>query len=108
MVAACLVTSGLLAGCASEPFVTGRVGEPVSAESVVIYYINKPDCDYETIAYLVMERPLYSRQALADALRNQAAELGASAVYIEQTQRLPGREYVGTARAIRCITGEAS
>lgn len=99
-------TSSLVMGCSSEPFVVGKAGPPRSVESVKIYYIDRPDCQFETIAHLVMETPYFSLQGVINAMRQQAAELGAEGLYVEQTQRLPGRDYVATGRAVRCVEPE--
>ena len=94
----------LLAGCSSEPFVVGEIGSPKPVEAVEIFYIDRPDCEFETIAHLVMETPYFSLQGAVNAMRTQAAELGAEGLFVEQTQRLPGRDYVATGRAIKCIS----
>ena len=91
-----------LAGCSSKPFVVGKTGDALPAEDVIVYYAKRPVCEFETIAHLKMENPYFSLQTLVNEMRLQAAELGAEAVYVEETRRLPGREYVGTGRAIRC------
>ncbi len=92
----------LLSGCASQPFIVGSPGEAVQTDSVVVYYAQRPVCEFETIAYLKMENPHLSLQSLVLGMRLEAAKLGADALYVEHTRRLPGRNYVGTGRAIRC------
>ncbi len=94
----------LLAGCSSEPFVVGEVGSPKPVDAVKIYYIDRPACEFKTIAHLVMETPYFYLQGAVNAMRMQAAELGAEGLFVEQTQRLPGRDYVATGRAIKCIS----
>ena len=92
-----------VSGCSSKPFVVGQPREAVTVEEVTVFYAERPACEFETIAHLKMENPYYSLQSLVLAMRLQAAELGAEVLYVEQTRRLPGREYVGTGRAISCV-----
>lgn len=103
---AILMAAGLLLpGCASEPFVVGKIGAPIEVDAVTVYYVDRPVCEFETVAHLVMEYPYFSLQGAVNAMRAQAAELGADGLYVEQSQRLPGRDYVATGRAIRCVSG---
>lgn len=97
-----------IGGCSSTALVVGKPGDAVAVEEVVVFFARRPDCAFETIAHLKMENPYYSLQALVVGMRQQAAELGADALLVEQTRRLPGREYVGTGRAIRCTDQRAT
>ena len=92
-------------GCSSKPLVVGQPRDAVPVEEVAVYFAERPDCDIETVAHLKMENPYYSLQSLVLAMRLQAAELGAELLIVEQTRRMPGREYVGTGRAVNCAAG---
>jgi hypothetical protein len=40
---------------------------------------------------------------MVEGMRQHAARVGASGLYVLQTQQLEIKEYLGTARAIRCL-----
>ena len=92
----------LLNGCVQPITVIGPVGEPVDSSEVVIYYPQRPECNFETIGYISIGGGYYSLESLFREMRMQAASLGADAIYVLHTQRLDIKEYIGSAKAIRC------
>ncbi|MEM7564924.1 MAG: hypothetical protein AAF353_18030 [Pseudomonadota bacterium] len=95
---------GLLSACAAPPMVIGQPRASIDETDVVIYYIERPQCNFETVALLEISGGYFSLQRLLAKMRNQAAELGASGLYVTHTQQLDLKEYVGTAQAIRCTS----
>ena len=93
----------LLAGCSVPATIVGQPGEKTRPESVRIYYTQRPQCEFETIALVQVEGSYYSLQSMFDQMRSQAAEVGANGLYVLHTQRLETKEYLGTAKAIRCL-----
>ena len=98
-----LMLSVILIGCAHPVAMVGPAGKSVDASKVVIYYPQRPDCNFETIGYILVEGGYYSLQSLFRRMRLQAASVGADAIYVLFTQRLDIKEYIGSARAIRCL-----
>jgi len=99
--------SCLLNACSQPPLVVGQSSAPIAVEDVVVYYVERPRCDFETIAHLQATGGYYSLESMFRNLRRQAAELGASGLYVLQTQQLDVKEYLGTAKAIRCLPARA-
>ena len=97
-----LIWISLLAGCAQSPFVVGPVREPLASNDVVIYYIDRPPCNFETIAHLRTDGGYLSLNSMVEKLRQQAAEIGASGLYVYHTQQSELKEFSGSAKAIRC------
>ena len=93
----------LFSGCASPPFIVGQTGEPISSEAVEIYYLTRPACNFETIAHIQMQGWYFTLDSLLKNMRRQAAQVGASGLYVLQTQQLEMKDYTGTAKAIRCL-----
>ncbi|MFV2032366.1 MAG: hypothetical protein ACC663_07710 [Gammaproteobacteria bacterium] len=93
----------LLAGCARPITVVGPIGKSVDISEVAIYYPQKPDCNFETIGLILVEGGFYSLESLFRKMRKQAASVGADTVYVLHTQRLDIKEYIGSAKAIRCL-----
>lgn len=93
----------LTAGCVNPVVLVGERGEAIDHESVKVFYTQRPACDFETIGYLRVEGGYYSLAALLDRMRQQAADIGAEGVYVLETRRLDIFEYIGTAKAIRCL-----
>lgn len=97
-----LILGLLTTACARPITIVGQVEESVDIDSVDIYYPHLPKCNFETVAYIRVEGGIYSLSGLIEHMRSQAADVGASAVYIMHTQRLDIKEYTGVAKAIRC------
>ena len=100
---ASMLTLCLLAGCAQPPLIVAGQGDAVEPERVRIYYPDRPRCDFETLAHLQASGGYLSLQSMVSKMRQQAAEIGADGLYVVHTQRLDILEYVGTAKAIRCL-----
>jgi hypothetical protein len=98
-----ILFSGVLFGCVEPALVVGNRGEPIAAEAVAVYYIDRPQCHFETIAHLRVTGGYYSLESMFSNMRKQAAELGANGVYVLYTQQSNIKEYFGTAKAIRCL-----
>ncbi|MDH3390119.1 MAG: hypothetical protein OEN02_19705 [Gammaproteobacteria bacterium] len=98
-----LLASYSLPGCAEKAVLVGKPGPAVEAEEVVTYYIDRPRCNFETVAHIRVNGGYFSLESMLRNMRRQAAELGASGLYVLQTQQLEIREYLGTAKAIRCL-----
>ncbi|MDH3220025.1 MAG: hypothetical protein OEO19_10890 [Gammaproteobacteria bacterium] len=92
-----------LSGCAEKAVLVGQPGPVIAAEEVVTYYIDRPSCNFETVAHIRASGGYFSLESMLANMRRQAAELGASGLYVLQTQRLEIREFMGTAKAIRCL-----
>lgn len=98
-----LPCAGLLAGCMQPALVIGPQRAAIASEDVVIYYADRPHCRFETIAHIQAEGGFFSLQTMFGNMRRQAAEIGASGLYVLQTQRSEMKEYSGSAKAIRCL-----
>ncbi len=92
----------LLAACSSQStVVTGPVAPAIEVTDVRVVH-QRPDCDFEEVAWIDVPGNYFSKPRLIDALRGQTAALGADVVQIIDLQRLGSTEYRGTARALRC------
>ncbi len=96
------LTSLLISACAEPVLITGQARSSVDAKDVVIYYIERPRCNFETVAYIQVSGGYFSLQKMLANMRQQAAEVGASGLYVLHTQQLDVKEYLGVAKAIRC------
>jgi hypothetical protein len=92
-----------LHGCVEPALVVGQPSAAVDSETVDIYYIDRPHCNFETIAHINVTGGYFSLQAMLRSMRREAAELGAEGLYVQHTQQINTREFLGTARAIRCV-----
>lgn len=92
----------MLVGCAHPITLTGLSGPEIDSDSVAIYYPDRPSCNFDTLGIIYIEGGYYSLASLLTKMQSQAAEVGASAVYVLHTQRLDIKEYLGSAKAIRC------
>ena len=97
-----LFVSCLLGGCVTSTLVVGEPGDAVAEEEVVVYFIDRPTCNFETIAHIQASGGYTSLQSLLQKMRSEAAELGASGIYLLHTEQSAMREFGGTAKAIRC------
>lgn len=94
----------LLTGCAQPPLVTGRPSAALSPDSVEIFYARRPVCRYEVVAELSASGYV-SLASMFARMRRDAATLGANALYVVHTQQTAMKEFLGSARAIRCLAG---
>lgn len=98
-----LLTCLLAAGCAEPPLVIGQPVVSNGNQPVVIYYIDKPSCNFETLAYIRVTGGYFTLESMFSRMQKQAAEVGADGLYVLHTQQLDVKEYLGTAKAIRCL-----
>ena len=98
-----LLSSLLLSGCAETPLVIGQPAASTNSQQVTIYYIDRPSCNFETLAHIRVTGGYYSLGSMLAKMRQQAAGVGADGLYVLQTQQLDVKEYLGTAKAIRCL-----
>ncbi len=92
----------LVSGCVQPPLIVGQQRAPIAPEDVVVYFIDRPTCNFETVAWLQVEGGYLSVNSMLAKMRSDAAGLGASGLYVLQTQRSEMKEFSGSARAIRC------
>ena len=98
-----LICIAWLAGCANSTLVVGQTAPALASEEVDIYYVEKPRCNFETIAHLRATGGYFTLASMFDNMRREAARLGASGIYVLETRQLDTREFLGTAKAIRCL-----
>ena len=91
-----------LGGCAEPTTIIGQPTAAINAEDVVIYYAEKPGCNFETVAW-IQGGAYLSLQSMFVKMRLEAAQIGASGLYIVHTQQTEMKEFLGTAKAIRCL-----
>lgn len=92
-----------LTACYSQSVVIGETRDRIESDSVRVFYYHYPDCDFETVAHI----QVYGYFSLASMLKNmrrEAAEVGANGLYLLHTQQLGIKEYLGTAKAIHCLS----
>lgn len=94
----------VLGGCVQPPLIVGQQRAPIAPEDVVVYYIDRPACNFETVAWVQVEGGYISLNSMLTKMRAEAADLGASGLYVLQTQRSEIKEFSGSAKAIRCLT----
>lgn len=99
-----LLSSLLSLGCAEPPLVIGQPAASISKEEVVIYYIDRPPCNFETLAHIRVTGGYFTLESMLGKMQEQAAGVGASGLYVLHTQQLDIKEYLGTAKAIRCLS----
>lgn len=100
-----LLLSSLLAlGCAEPALVIGQPSASISKDEVVIYYIDRPRCKFETLAHIRVTGGYFTLQSMLGKMQKQAAMVGANGLYVLHTQQLDVKEYLGTAKAIRCLS----
>ncbi len=100
-----LVLIVLLQACAEQPraiLVTGEVLPEIKPNQVRLYYTDWPSCNFDTVGY-INEDLAFSRHELMHRFKLHAAHVGAPAVMVISIQNLDGMEYLGTAKAIRCL-----
>lgn len=96
-----IISAATLSGCVNTT-VVGKPEAGVAAEEVAIYYIDRPRCDFETIAHIRVSGGFFTLDSMLKSMRREAAKVGANGLYVLQTQQLDLKEYLGTAKAIRC------
>ncbi len=92
-----------LVGCIDSTMVLGKPGENKPVEEVTVFFIDRPQCNFETIAHIRVSGGYFSLDSMIKSMRQQAASVGANGLYVLQTQQLEIKEYLGTAKAIRCL-----
>ena len=98
-----LLSSLLLTGCAEPPLVIGQPVVSSNSQQVTIYYIDRPSCNFETLAYIRVTGGYFTLRSMLAKMQKQAAGVGADGLYVLYTQQLDVKEYLGTAKAIRCL-----
>ena len=93
-----------LAGCAQPPLVTGRPSAAVNPDAVEIFYTRRPTCRFEVVAELSASGYV-SLASMFARMRRDAATIGANGLYVVHTQQTAMKEFLGSARAIRCQAG---
>ena len=93
-----------LGACAESTLVTGQPRNSIEVEDVVVYYFERPRCNFETIAHIEINGGYFSLTTMLAEMRQQAAEVGASGLYLLHTQQLDVTEYLGLAKANRCLS----
>ncbi len=91
--------------CAAPALVVGPPRAPLASEDVVVYFVDRPRCNFETLAHLRVQGGYLSLQSMVAKMRQQAAEVGASGVYVLETQQSSMKDFRGSAKAIRCLAG---
>ena len=94
-----------LAACAEPALVVGAPGPRLASEEVVVYYIDRPRCNFETVAHLRVTGGYLSLQSMLDEMRRQAAAVGAGGIFVLETQQSSMKDFRGSAKAIRCLAG---
>lgn len=94
-----------LHGCASTLLV-GEAKPRVASDAVRVYFIDRPRCNFETIAHIQVTGGYLSLPAMLTKMRNEAAGVGASGLHVLQIQQSEIREFGGMAKAIRCLPAE--
>lgn len=98
-----LALSLLLTGCVESSVIMAKPGTSAPGDEVSVYYIERPHCNFETVAHIRVTGGYFSLAGMLRNMRQEAAEAGASGLYVLQTQQLETKEYLGTAKAIRCL-----
>jgi len=99
-----LLSSLLSLGCAEPPLVIGKPFASIGKDEVIIYYIDRPSCKFETLAYIRVTGGYFTLESMLGKMQKQAAMVGANGLYVLHTQQLDVKEYLGTAKAIRCLS----
>jgi hypothetical protein len=94
-----------LTGCAEPIVMVGEASDAIDPAEVKLYYTQRPKCEFETVGYLEINSGHYSRASLFSKMQEQAAEVGADGVYVIEARQLNISEHIGSARAIRCLSG---
>ncbi|MFT5505978.1 MAG: hypothetical protein ACI822_001438 [Gammaproteobacteria bacterium] len=98
------LASLLVASCASDPLIVGAIGKAQRSEDITVYFVTRPDCNFQTIAWIQIEGGYFSPGSMINEMREQAAEIGAGGLYVLHTAQSELKDYSGTAKAIRCLS----
>lgn len=100
-----LIAAGICGGCANSTLLVGQQRAAIDSEDVVLYFYERPRCNFETIAWIEMTHGVFGVEQMLADMRQAAAEVGASGLVLIQSQQLSLIETAGSAKAIRCLTG---
>lgn len=92
-----------LSACVESSIIVGQPGPALVSEEVEMYYVQRPRCDFETVAHIRVSGAYFTLESMFRKMRREAAELGADGLYVLETRKLDTREFLGTAKAIRCL-----
>jgi hypothetical protein len=99
-----LLVTLTLSACGHQSALILQEAESIEDESRFRLFINRvPDCDFGTIAHLHSRGDYSSGDDLIEDFREEALELGANALSVEFIQRTDLNQYIGNARALRCM-----
>ena len=99
-----LLSAFCLCACVEPSLVVGQPGPALASEEVEIYYVERPRCNFETVAHIRVSGGYFTLESMFRNMRRKAAELGAGGLYVLETRMLETREFIGTAKAIRCLS----
>jgi hypothetical protein len=99
-----LLSLPLISACVGNSVITtGTLGDEIDAEDVRVYFAYEAACEHEVIGIIEVNGLHFSRESITDRFRAKAAMLGANAVHINYLQKRDVGEFLGQARAIRCV-----
>ncbi|CAD7846300.1 MAG: hypothetical protein [Olavius algarvensis Gamma 3 endosymbiont] len=98
-----LALGRVLAGCVETSVIAAQPGANLPSDEVRVYFIERPQCNFETIAHIRVSGGFVTLASMLSSMRKKAAKLGADGLYLRHTQRLDTKEFLGTASAIRCL-----
>ena len=99
----------LLSACAGTSVMqTAQPGPAVEPEQVRVSFAMREPCDFEVIGQIEIAGWYFRRESIVEAFREKAAGLGAHAVQIHYLQKRDISEFIGQARAIRCLDQAAA
>jgi hypothetical protein len=94
----------VMAACAGNSMIrTGKAGEEVEPDQVRLSFSQREPCAYEVIAHIEITGGYFSRESILQAFRSKAARVGADSVQVHYLQKRDVSEFLGQARAIRCV-----
>ena len=82
LIMAILLSSCSLLACVESNLVVGQPGASIKSEDVVVYFIDRPPCNFETIAHISMNGGYFSLESMVRGMRQQAASVGATGLYV--------------------------
>lgn len=93
----------MLTACAIQDIlVVGETMPATDPETIQVYLMDKPDCDFYVIANIQIPGDTHSRASLINSFKNTAARFGATMVQVTSIRKINVSEFMGTARALRC------
>lgn len=93
-----------LTSCARKDIlVIGEVYPEIEVDTVAVYLMDKPACDFNVIATIKIPGDIYSQSGLVNSFKSVAADLGAPIIQVTSSRKINVTEYMGTARALRCV-----